>query len=45
MSVRETNCTIQWIEIYLVDSVIRLLNKWGQNIFFLRTRGTEQNSL
>ena len=26
----ETNCTIQWIEIYPVDSVIQLLNSWGR---------------
>ena len=27
----ETNyCCIQWIVIYLVDSVIHLLNNWGQ---------------
>ena len=25
----ETNCTIQWIEIYPVDRVIQLLNSWG----------------
>ena len=28
-SVRETNCGIQWIVIYLVDSVVHLLNKWA----------------
>ena len=28
-SVRETNCAIQWIVIYLVDSVVYLLNNWG----------------
>ena len=26
----KTNCIIQLIEIYLVDSVIHLLNNWGQ---------------
>ena len=26
---RETNCAIYWIEIYSMDSVIHLLNKWG----------------
>ena len=30
ISIRKTNCTIQWIEIYPVDSVINLLNNWGQ---------------
>ena len=30
ISVRETNCAIQWIVIYPVDSVIHLLNNWGQ---------------
>ena len=25
----ETNCAIQWIEIYPADSVIHLLNNWG----------------
>ena len=28
ISVRETNCVIQWIEIYPVDSAIHLLNNW-----------------
>ena len=28
-SVRETNCAIQWIVIYLVDSVIHLVYNWG----------------
>ena len=28
-SVRETNCGIQWIVIYLVDSVVHLLNNWA----------------
>lgn len=27
LSIRETDCIIQWIEIYLVDSVIHLLNR------------------
>ena len=27
--VRETNCAIQWIVIYPMDSVIHLLNNWG----------------
>ena len=30
MSIRETNGTIQWIDIYPVDSVIHILNNWGQ---------------
>ena len=29
---RETSCIIYWIEIYLVDSVILLLNNWSQMI-------------
>ena len=29
ISIRETNCTIHWIEIYPVDSAIRLLSNWG----------------
>ena len=32
MSIRETNCTIHWIEIYPLDSAIDLLNNWGQVI-------------
>ena len=27
--IRETNCTIHWIEIYPLDSAIHLLNHWG----------------
>ena len=27
---RKMNCAIQWIEIYLMDSVIHLLNNWDQ---------------
>ena len=30
ISIRETNCNIDWIEIYPIDSVIHLLNNWGQ---------------
>ena len=32
ISVKETNyaCATQWIVIYPVDSVIHLLNNWGQ---------------
>ena len=30
ISIEETNCTIQWIDIYPMDSVIHLLNNyWG----------------
>ena len=29
ISIRVTNCTIHWIEIYPVDGVIQLLNSWG----------------
>ena len=29
---RKMNCVIQWIEIYLMDSVIHLLNYWDQVI-------------
>ena len=29
MSIRETNCIIQWIVIYPVGSVIYLLDNWG----------------
>ena len=32
ISMRKMNCTIQWIEIYLMDSVIHLLNNWDQVI-------------
>ena len=30
ISIRETNCAIQWIVIYPMDSVIHHLNNWGQ---------------
>ena len=30
MSITETNCAIQWIVIYPVDSTIHFLNDWGQ---------------
>ena len=30
LGIRETNCIIYWIEIYPVNSVILLLNNWGQ---------------
>ena len=29
----ETNCSIHWIEIYPVDSVIHVLNNWGLEAF------------
>ena len=32
---RKMNCAIQWIEIYLMDSVIHLLNYWDQVIVWL----------
>ena len=32
ISIRETNCAIQRIEIYPVDSLIHLLNNWGQDL-------------
>ena len=28
-SIRETHCTIHWLEIYPGDSAIHLLNNWG----------------
>ena len=31
-SPRETNCIIHWIENYPMDSVIHLLNNWGQAV-------------
>ena len=31
ISIRETNCTIPWIEIYPVDNAIHLLNNWGES--------------
>ena len=33
ITIRETNCTIHCIEIYMVDSAIHLLNKWGPVLF------------
>ena len=33
ISIRETNCTINWIENYTVDSAIHPLNNWGQVLF------------
>jgi len=32
ISVRETNCAIQWIVIYPVDSIIHVLNNWDLEI-------------
>ena len=33
ISIRETKCAINWIEIYMVDSAIHLLNNCGQVLF------------
>ena len=33
ITIRETNCTIHCIEIYMVDSAIHLLNNWGPVLF------------
>lgn len=30
INIRENNCAIHWIEIYLVDRIIYLLNNWDQ---------------
>ena len=30
INITKTNCVIQWIEIYPVNSAIQLLNNWGQ---------------
>ena len=30
ISMRKMNCALPWIEIYLMDSVIHLLNNWDQ---------------
>ena len=32
ISIRETNCTIQWIVIYPVDGAIHLFNIWHQEV-------------
>ena len=32
ISIRETNCVIQWIDFYPVDSTIQRLNNRGQEI-------------
>ena len=32
--IRKTNCAIQWIVIYPVDSVLHLSNNWGQKFPF-----------
>ena len=43
LSIRETDCVIRWIEIYLVDSVIHLLNNWaGLSLQETRTEKEEQ---
>ena len=43
MSIAETNCTINWIEIYMVDSALHLLKNWGLNKKILQT--TQLNRL
>ena len=35
-SIRETNCVMHWVEIYLVDSIIHLLNNWPQPFWCVR---------
>ena len=43
LSIRETDCIIQWIEIYLVDRVIHLFNNWaGLSLQETRTEKEEQ---
>ena len=43
LSIRETDCVIRWIETYLVDSVIHLLNNWaGLSLQETRTEKEEQ---
>ena len=43
LSIRQTDCVIRWIEIYLVDSVIHLLNNWaGLSLQETRTEKEEQ---
>ena len=42
ISVSETNCAIQCIEVYPVDSVINLLNNWGQEKVSSETYKTNQ---
>ena len=32
ISIRRTNCVIDWIEIYTVDNVINLSNNWGLTV-------------
>ena len=45
MSIRETNnCTIQWIEIYLVDSAIQRFSNWGQ-VLNAKNNSQKQNFL
>ena len=40
-----TNCTIQWIVIYPVDSVIHLLKDWGQVFMCSKTQNKLLNKL
>ena len=35
ISIRQSDCTIHWKEIYPLDSAIHLLNNWGLFIKFL----------
>ena len=45
ISIRETNnCTIQWIEIYLVDSAIQRLSNRGQ-VLNAKNNSQKQNFL
>ena len=39
----ETNCTIQWIEIYPVDSVIQLFNSWAFSVYEARNLANDWN--
>jgi len=41
ISIGETNCTINWIEIYMVDSAMYLLKNWGLNKKILQNNTTE----
>ena len=45
ISIRETNnCTIQWIEIYPVDSAIERFSNWGQ-VLNAKNNSQKQNFL
>ena len=43
ISIRETNCTIQWIVIYPVDCAIHLLGNWRLQI--IKRKGYERYSV